>query len=124
MIRALDLTSFATATVGGGKKASWTGTDEGAALNVNQQQPMMQLEERDADFDRQLDEIAEALQDIVGTAERQGDEVALQTQVLDRVVQKNDKNVERMGKCSNRMKKNSKKPAERKIKLQAHVFEA
>jgi methyl-accepting chemotaxis protein len=84
--------------------ASWGGTGGGAALSGDQQQQMMQIEERDVEFDLQLDEIGEGIQDLAEIAQQQGEEVALQSQMLDRVDQKIDKNLDRMTKVNERMK--------------------
>lgn len=65
---------------------------------------MLQLEERDAEFDLQLDEIGEGIQDLAEIAQRQGEEVALQSQMLDRVDKKIDGNIERLSKVNARMK--------------------
>jgi peptidoglycan hydrolase CwlO-like protein len=93
-----------TAGAKSGPGASWGGPGGGVALSGDQQQQILQLEERDADFDLQLDEIGEGIQDLAEIAQRQGEEVALQSQMLDRVDQKIDKNLERMTKVNERMK--------------------
>jgi t-SNARE complex subunit (syntaxin) len=87
-----------------GPGASWGGTGGGVALSGDQQQQMMQLEERDADFDIQLDAIGEGIQDLAEIAQQQGEEVALQNQMLDTVDSKIDKNLDRMTKVNTRMK--------------------
>jgi len=87
-----------------GKKPSWGGTGGGVALTSDQKQQMLQLEERDADFDLQLDEIGEGILDLQEIAQQQGEEVRLQNQMLDRVDKKLDKNLERMGTVNSRMK--------------------
>ena len=74
------------------------------ALTGDQQAQIHALEERDADFDLQLDEIGEGIQDLAEIAQRQGEEVALQGQMLDKVDKKLDKNLERMTKVNTRMK--------------------
>ncbi|VEU44954.1 unnamed protein product [Pseudo-nitzschia multistriata] len=88
----------------GGKKPSWGGTGGGVALTGDQQQQIMQIEERDADFDLQLDEIGEGIQDLAEIAQQQGEEVRLQNQMLDKVDKKLDKNLERMTTVNARMK--------------------
>lgn len=95
-----------TGRSGGGKdKPSWAGTGGGGvALSGDQQQQIMQLEERDADFDLQLDEIGEGILDLQEIAQQQGEEVALQGQMLDKVDKKLDKNLERMTSVNTRMK--------------------
>lgn len=73
-------------------------------MSGDQQQQVLQIEERDADFDLQLDEIGEGIMDLAEIAEQQGEEVALQSQMLDTVDSKIDKNLERMTKVNTRMK--------------------
>ena len=73
-------------------------------MTDGQQQQLSLIEERDADFDRQLDEIGEGIQDLAEIAQQQGEEVALQSQMLDKVDAKIDKNLERMTKVNTRMK--------------------
>mmetsp|Transcript_4748 Transcript_4748/g.12066 ORF Transcript_4748/g.12066 Transcript_4748/m.12066 type:complete len:308 (-) Transcript_4748:127-1050(-) len=91
-------------TASGGNKPSWAGPGGGVALTGDQQQQIMQLEERDADFDLQLDEIGEGILDLQEIAQQQGEEVALQGQMLDKVDKKLDKNLERMTNVNTRMK--------------------
>jgi len=64
----------------------------------------MQLEERDADFDRQLDEIGEGIQDLAEIAQMQGEEVKRQSVMLDNVNNKMDKVNERMVSVNTKMK--------------------
>merc|ERR1712238_396178 len=87
-----------------GSKPSWGGTGGGVALTSDQKQQMLQLEERDADFDLQLDEIGEGIQDLAEIAQQQGEEVRLQTQMLDKVDKKLDKNLERMTTVNTKIK--------------------
>lgn len=89
---------------GGSKKPSWGGAGGGVALTSDQKQQMLQLEERDADFDLQLDEIGEGILDLQEIAQQQGEEVRLQNQMLDKVDKKLDKNLERMSTVNSRMK--------------------
>jgi syntaxin of plants SYP7 len=86
---------------------SWAGSGGGGggvALTGDQQQQIMALEERDADFDLQLDEIGEGILDLAEIAQQQGEEVALQSQMLDKVDKKLDKNLERMTNVNTKMK--------------------
>lgn len=101
-----NLPTFPVIILAGGKSntPSWGGTGGGVALTGDQQQQILQLEERDADFDLQLDEIGEGIQDLAEIAQQQGEEVTLQSQMLDRVDKKIDKNLERMTKVNARMK--------------------
>jgi len=89
---------------GGSKKASWAGTGGGVALSDGQRQQMLQLEERDADFDRQLDEIGEGIQDLAEIAALQGEEVKRQSTMLDEVNNKMDTVGDRMTNVNSRMK--------------------
>jgi SYP7 family syntaxin len=73
-------------------------------MTDGQQQQMQQLEARDAEFDLQLDEIGEGIQDLAEIAQQQGEEVSRQNQMLDSVHNKMDKNLERVAKVNERMK--------------------
>jgi syntaxin of plants SYP7 len=64
----------------------------------------MVLEERDADFDRQLDEIGEGIQDLAEIAALQGEEVERQAVMLSSVNNKMDKVTDRMNKVNSKMK--------------------
>lgn len=66
-----------------GKDAKWAGSGGGVALSDSQQQQILQLEERDVDFDKQLDEIGEGIQDLAEIAQLQGEEVQRQNIMLD-----------------------------------------
>jgi SYP7 family syntaxin len=89
-----------------GGAPSWAGSGGGGgvALTGDQQQQIMALEERDADFDLQLDQIGEGILDLAEIAQQQGEEVALQSRMLDEVDKKLDKNLERMTNVNTRMK--------------------
>jgi hypothetical protein len=92
---------------GGSKSASWAGTSGtggGVAMTDDQRHQILQLEERDADFDRQLDEIGEGIQDLAEIAALQGEEVQRQSVMLDNVNQKLDKVNERMVSVNTKMK--------------------
>jgi SYP7 family syntaxin len=89
---------------GGSNKPSWAGTGGGVALTDGQKSQIMQLEERDADFDRQLDEIGEGIQDLAEIAELQGEEVKRQSEMLTAVNNKMDKVNERMVGVNTKMK--------------------
>jgi len=52
-------------------------------LTDNQRQQIQVLEERDADFDRQLDEIGEGIADLGEIAAMQSEEVKAQSVMLD-----------------------------------------
>lgn len=88
----------------GTKNGNWKGTGGGVAMTDSQRQQVMQLEERDADFDRQLDEIGEGIQDLAEIAQLQSEEVKRQSAMLDNVNQKMDRVNERMTTVNGRMK--------------------
>ena len=95
----------------GGSKPSWApsggggkGGGGGVALTDTQRSQVLQLEERDADFDRQLDEIGEGIQDLAEIAQLQGEEVKRQAVMLDNVNNKMDKVNERMLNVNAKMK--------------------
>jgi len=90
------------ATSGGGK--GWTGGGGGVALTDNQQMQIQALEERDADFDRQLDEIGEGIADLGEIAAMQGEEVKAQSVMLDGLNDKMDRVNDRVTNVNNRMK--------------------
>lgn len=73
-------------------------------MSGNQRQQMLQLEERDADFDRQLDEIGEGIQDLAEIAQLQGEEVVRQSAMLDQVNSKMDKVNDRLEGVNKKMK--------------------
>lgn len=84
--------------------ASWAGTGGGTALTDDQRNQILQLEERDADFDRQLDEIGEGIQDLAEIAQLQGEEVKRQGVMLENVNRKMDTVNERMLSVNSKMK--------------------
>ena len=120
----LTLTFSFSNTAGGSKSSgpSWGGPGGGAALTGDQQAHILQLEERDAEFDLQLDEIGEGIQDLAEIAQQQGEEVALQSQMLDRVDQKIDKNLERMTKVNTRMKETLEEVGRASDKLMVDIM--
>jgi syntaxin of plants SYP7 len=111
-----------TASNSGGNRPSWAGTGGGVALTGDQQQQIMQLEERDADFDLQLDEIGEGILDLQEIAQQQGEEVALQGQMLDKVDKKLDKNLERMTGVNTRMKETLEEVGRASDKLMVDIM--
>jgi t-SNARE complex subunit (syntaxin) len=76
---------------------SWGGGGGGgSALTSGQQSQIQMLEERDADFDKQLDEIEEGIQDLAANAVMQGQEVKRQAVMLGNVNNKMDRGNERV----------------------------
>ena len=96
--------NYITGSRASGKKEPWAGTGGGVALTSGQKQQIQQLEARDADFDRQLDEIGEGIQDLAEIAQMQGEEVKRQSAMLDQVNDKMDKVNERMLGVNAKMK--------------------
>ena len=87
------------------KNPTWAGTGQGGVdLTTEQSAQIQMLEDRDRDFDLQLDEIGEGILDLQEIAQQQGEEVMLQGQMLDKVERKIDKNLERMSTVNGRMK--------------------
>jgi syntaxin of plants SYP7 len=91
-------------TGGAGAAKSWSGGGGGTALTSSQAQQIQMLEERDADFDKQLDEIGEGIQDLAEIAALQGEEVKRQAIMLDSLNNKMDKVNERMVNVNAKMK--------------------
>lgn len=89
----------------GANKKNWAGTTGGGvALTDGQKQQIQQLEERDADFDLQLDEIGEGITDLAEIAQLQGEEVKRQNAMLQQLNTKMDGINERMVGVNQRMK--------------------
>lgn len=76
-VRSLAETPSSSTSYGGG------GGGGGAALTEGQETLLQQLEERDADFDRQLELIGDGLQDLAELAQMQGEEVDRQNKMLE-----------------------------------------
>jgi SYP7 family syntaxin len=89
---------------GGSKGTAWSGGGGGVAMSDDQKQQMAQIEERDKEFDRDLDEIGEGIQDLAEIATMQGEEVKRQAVMLENVNAKMDKVNERMLGVNDKMK--------------------
>jgi hypothetical protein len=87
---------------GGGK--SWTSGPTGVAMTGSQQVQLQQIRDRDAEFDQDLDEIGEGIQDLHELALRQGEEVQRQNQMLNEVGSKIDAAHEHMVNVNAKMK--------------------
>jgi hypothetical protein len=70
-------------TTGGGWTPGGGGGGGGASLTERQRVQIQELEQRDADFDRQLDEIGEGIADLGEIAALQSEEVKHQSLMLD-----------------------------------------
>mmetsp|Transcript_25627 Transcript_25627/g.36129 ORF Transcript_25627/g.36129 Transcript_25627/m.36129 type:complete len:318 (+) Transcript_25627:89-1042(+) len=92
-------------SAGGAGLSSWgSAPSSGAALTDGQQLALQQIEERDADFDLQLDELGEGIQDLADIAKMQGEEVKRQGVMLDSLGNKIDKIEEQVSTVNDRMK--------------------
>ena len=91
-------------TIGAGAVGGWNGGGGGVALTDGQRVQIQQLEERDADFDRQLDEIGDGIADLAEIAALQGEEVKVQGEMLDGLNAKMDRVNERVENVNARMK--------------------
>jgi methyl-accepting chemotaxis protein len=87
-----------------GKKTTFKKGSTGVALTDNQRIQIQELEQRDADFDNQLDQIGEGILDLAEIAEQQGEEVKRQNAMLDNVNEKMDVINERVVNVNTRMK--------------------
>eukprot|EP00546_Thalassionema_frauenfeldii_P009027 CAMPEP_0178915554 /NCGR_PEP_ID=MMETSP0786-20121207/12088_1 /TAXON_ID=186022 /ORGANISM="Thalassionema frauenfeldii, Strain CCMP 1798" /LENGTH=291 /DNA_ID=CAMNT_0020588671 /DNA_START=234 /DNA_END=1109 /DNA_ORIENTATION=- len=76
----------------------------GASLTEGQRLQIQELEERDADFDRQLDQIGEGIQDLGEIAALQNEEVKHQAAMLDNLNDKIDGVNDRVTNVNARMK--------------------
>mmetsp|Transcript_6876 Transcript_6876/g.8976 ORF Transcript_6876/g.8976 Transcript_6876/m.8976 type:complete len:318 (+) Transcript_6876:89-1042(+) len=102
-----NISSFDVAgqSAGGAGLSSWgSAPAQGAALTDGQQMALQQIDERDADFDLQLDEIGEGIQDLADIAKMQGEEVKRQGVMLDSLGNKIDKIEEQVSTVNDRMK--------------------
>mmetsp|Transcript_16171 Transcript_16171/g.23469 ORF Transcript_16171/g.23469 Transcript_16171/m.23469 type:complete len:312 (+) Transcript_16171:37-972(+) len=102
---------------GGGKSKGWDGGGGGAKLTAQQQMQLEMLEERDQDFDRQLDEIGAGIEDLGEIAKMQGEEVKYQSEMLDKLNDKMDGLTDRMENVNNRMKDTLEEVGRSKDKL-------
>jgi len=83
---------------------SWTAGPTGTAMTGSQQVQLQQIRDRDAEFDQDLDEIGEGIQDLHELALRQGEEVKRQNQMLQEVGSKIDNAHEHMVNVNAKMK--------------------
>jgi len=96
-------------TTAGGGGGGWQaggngGGGGGAAVTEGQRMQIQQLEERDADFDRQLDEIGEGIADLAEIAGMANEEVKHQTVMLDHLNDKVDAVNDRVKNVNESMK--------------------
>ena len=82
----------------------WTSGTSGVALTGSQQVQLQQSQDRDHEFDADLDEIGEGIQDLHELAQGMGEEVARQNVMLNSVGQKIDGAHEHMVNVNAKMK--------------------
>lgn len=85
-------------------KPSWTPGTTGTALTGTQQTQLQLIRDRDTEFDADLDEIGEGIQDLHELALRQGEEVRRQNAMLSNTQTRMDNAHEHMTNVNSKMK--------------------
>jgi hypothetical protein len=83
---------------------TWTPGPSGTALTGQQQVQLQMVRDRDAEFDKDLDEIGEGILDLHELALRQGEEVRRQNAMLEQTSARIDKAHEHMTNVNSKMK--------------------
>jgi len=83
---------------------TWQSGPSGTALAGSQQVQLQQIRDRDAEFDQDLDEIGEGIQDLHELALQQGEEVKRQNAMLEQTTQRMDAAHEHMTSVNSKMK--------------------
>lgn len=83
---------------------SWTPGTSGTAITGSQQQQLQIIRDRDAEFDQDLDEIGDGIQDLHELALRQGEEVKRQNAMLSQTQNRIDNAHEHMTNVNAKMK--------------------
>lgn len=105
VIPAFDTTQFADIKSGGGGGDKWTSPDGGGVhLTEDQKEQILELERRDADFDRQIEMIAEGVQDLAEIAALQNEEARRQNLMLENTNEKLDAVAEKLTSVNVRLK--------------------
>jgi peptidoglycan hydrolase CwlO-like protein len=97
-------TYFPHLTNSQGNSKAWQSGPSGTALTGSQQVQLQQIRDRDAEFDQDLDQIGEGIQDLHELAQRQGEEVQRQNVMLNQVGNKIDNAHEHMVNVNAKMK--------------------
>lgn len=118
-LAALDAADFSTESGGGNDMSkSWTtGGGGGTAITMSQQLQLEQIRHRDAEFDTELDEIGEGIQDLRELALRQGEEVRRQNVMLTNTASRIDDAHEHMTNVNAKMKETLKEVGRSSDKL-------
>jgi hypothetical protein len=89
---------------GGTRSSSWTPGPSGTALSGSQVTQLQLIRDRDQEFDKDLDEIGEGIQDLHELALRQGEEVRRQNAMLQNTSNRIDSAHEHMTNVNSKMK--------------------
>ena len=108
-LSALDSdTLFASNQGGGGGRngrgSKWGDNSSGVAVTDGQRQKLQMIQDRDAEFDQQIDEIGEGIQDLTEIAQMQSEEVQRQNVMLDQVSNRIDNVNEHVQNVNAKMK--------------------
>ena len=96
------ITTYSSDPENGGN--SWTPGTSGTAITGSQQQQLQIIRDRDAEFDQDLDEIGDGIQDLHELALRQGEEVKRQNAMLSQTQNRIDNAHEHMTNVNAKMK--------------------
>jgi len=103
-LAALDAADLSNSTNDGTSTKSWTPGTTGTALVGSQQVQLQQIRDRDAEFDQDLDELGEGIQDLHELAMMQGEEVKRQNAMLNNTTNRIDNAYEHMENVNAKMK--------------------
>ena len=107
-LSALDSdTLFASNQGGGGRNgrgSKWGDNSSAVAMTDGQRQKLQMIQDRDAEFDQQIDEIGEGIQDLAEIAQMQSEEVQRQNVMLEQVSNRIDNVNEHVQNVNAKMK--------------------
>ncbi|KAL7531768.1 hypothetical protein ACHAXR_004220 [Thalassiosira sp. AJA248-18] len=103
-LAALDAADLSNNDPGSGSTNAWTPGTTGTAITGSQQVQLQQVRDRDAEFDVELDEIGEGIQDLHELAMRQGEEVKRQNAMLNQTGKRIEDAHEHMTNVNAKMK--------------------
>ncbi|KAL9187081.1 hypothetical protein ACHAXT_010801 [Thalassiosira profunda] len=103
-LAALDAADLSGSDPASGGTKSWQAGTSGTALTGSQQTQLQKVRDRDAEFDQDLDEIGEGIQDLHELALRQGEEVQRQNAMLNSTENRLDAAHEHMTNVNAKMK--------------------
>lgn len=88
----------------GSNSNAWTPGTTGTALTGSQQVQLQQIQDRDAEFDQDLDQLGEGIQDLHDLALQQGEEVQRQNAMLNKTTQRVEQTYDHMENVNTKMK--------------------